>query len=101
MVSYDKGKGLLKIEVDLPDFKPEEIQVTVKDGQVEVNAKSEGNGELKQYRQLCYRYALPKDTDLAMVRSLLKSDGRLLIEARLCHHSCWNRPNLKKTSQFL
>ena len=32
--TYDKGKGLLKIEVDLPDFKPEEMQVTIKNGQL-------------------------------------------------------------------
>ena len=71
---------MLKIEVDLPDFKSEEIQVTVKDGQVEVMAKREGKDD---YRQVCYRYSLPKDAEIDKIRSLLKSDGRLLIEAPL------------------
>jgi len=82
--TVDKDKRLLKIELDLPDFKPEDIEVTVKDGHVEISAKSESSGDsIKEYRQFSYRYALPKDADIEKVRSLLKADGRLVIEAPL------------------
>lgn len=81
--SYDSEKGLLKIEVDLSGFKPEDIQVNIKDGQLEISAKSESNGDIKERRELHYSYALSKNADIEKVRSLLKGDGRLVIEAPL------------------
>lgn len=81
--SYDSEKGLLKIEVDLAGFKPEDIQVTIKDGQLEISAKSESNGDIKERRELHYSYSLSKNADIEKVRSLLKGDGRLVIEAPL------------------
>lgn len=81
--SYDSEKGLLKIELDLSGFKPEDIQVTIKDGQLEISAKSESTGDIKERRELHYSYALSKNADIEKVKSLLKSDGRLVIEAPL------------------
>lgn len=75
---------MFKIEVDLPDFKMEDIQVTVKNGEVIIKAKSEHtDGSFKQNREVNYRYSLPKEADIEKVRSLFKTDGRLVIEAPL------------------
>lgn len=80
----DNGQRIFKIEIDLPDFKPEDIQVTVTKGEIIINAKSEHNdSNLKQNRVFNYRYSLPEDADLDKVRSSLKTDGRLVIEAPL------------------
>jgi len=79
--TYDQDKRLLKIEVDLPNFNPEEIQVTVKSGQVEIAAKSDtSKGDFKESRELNYRYSIPADADIDKVRSILTADGRLVLE---------------------
>ena len=78
------GQRLFRIEVDLTDFKPEDIQVSVKKGEVIIKAKSEhSESNIKQNREFNYRYSLPEDADIDKVRSLLKTDGRLVIEAPL------------------
>lgn len=84
METIENGQRVFKIEVDLPDFKAEEIQVTVKNGEVQINAKNDhSEGSFTSKREVSYRYSLPKDADMEKVRSLLKTDGRLVIEAPL------------------
>lgn len=82
--TIENGEHLVRFEIDLPDFKPEDIQVTVKEGEVHVKAKHESNEkDLKQFREFSYCYSLPKDADIEKVRSILRVDGRLVIEAPL------------------
>lgn len=82
--TYDKEKGMLRIEVDLPNFAPEDIQVTIQNGQLEIVAKSETKGgEVKEARQLQYTYTLPEKAEVDKARSLLQNDGRLVIETPL------------------
>ena len=78
------GKRLYKIELDLPDFKPEEIQVTVKDNLVTVRAKHQGEKDgVKQHREYHYQYTLPQDVNPEHIKSLINSNGLLTIEAPL------------------
>ncbi|XP_027195949.2 heat shock protein Hsp-16.1/Hsp-16.11-like [Dermatophagoides pteronyssinus] len=84
METIEDGQRIFKIEIDLPDFKPEDVNVQVKKGEVKIDAKCELNeGTTKQFKQISYSYSLPEDVDLDRVRSLLKTDGRLVIEAPL------------------
>nr|QED58153.1 HSP16-2 [Dermatophagoides farinae] len=84
METIEDGQRMFKIEIDLPDFKPENVNVTVKKGEVKIDAKCEiTDGSSKQFKQINYSYSLPDDVDLDRVRSLLKTDGRLVIEAPL------------------
>ena len=81
----EDGQRLYKIALDLGhDFRPEDINVTVKDRSVTVKARreSEENG-CKQLREFSYQYSLPEDVNLENVKSLLTSDGLLTIEAPL------------------
>ncbi|KAI7695997.1 hypothetical protein SSS_08484 [Sarcoptes scabiei] len=84
METIENGQRIFKIEIDLPYFKPENINVTVKKGEVIIDAKLEiTEGSSKQSKQVNYCYSLPDEVDLDKVRSLLKTDGRLVIEAPL------------------
>ncbi|KAH7638608.1 heat shock protein 20-like protein [Dermatophagoides farinae] len=56
----------------------------IEKGEVKIDAKCEiTDGSSKQFKQINYSYSLPDDVDLDRVRSLLKTDGRLVIEAPL------------------
>jgi len=78
------GKRVYKIELNLPDFTPEHINVSIKDRDVTVRAKHESdtNG-CKQYREYTYQYTLPNEVDVQQVRSLISPEGLLTIEAPL------------------
>jgi HSP20 family molecular chaperone IbpA len=78
------GQRLYKIELDLPDFEPKDINVTIKDRNVTVKAKKETESEgCKQYREYSYQYTLPNEVNVEHVRSLLTNEGLLTIEAPL------------------
>lgn len=81
----EDGQRLYKIALDLGhEFKPENINVTVKDRLVTIKAKAETETDgCKQLRQFQYQYTLPEGANLEQVKSLLTPDGRLTIEAPL------------------
>ena len=81
----EDGQRLYKITLDLgPDFRPEDINVTVKDRFVTVKAKRESEEDgCKQLREFSYQYTLPEDVNLEQVKSLLTNGGTLTIEAPL------------------
>lgn len=82
--TVQNGQRILKIEIDLPDFKPNNVNVTIKNGEVNVVAKYENKeGSCKQSKHVDYSYSLPEDADLDKARSTLKSDGLLVIEIPL------------------
>lgn len=78
------GERVYRIEVDLQNFKPEDIKVTIKKGEVFITAKSELlEGSIKQNQEFTYQYTLPKEAIEEKVRSVLKTDGRLVIDSPL------------------
>jgi HSP20 family molecular chaperone IbpA len=70
--------------LDLPDFEPKDINVSIHDRNVTVKAKreTESNG-CKQYREYSYQYTLPNEVNIEQIRSLLSNEGLLTIEAPL------------------
>lgn len=83
------GERVHRLELDLEPllFKPENIKVTVKNSEVLISAKCEikedGGSSVKQSREFSYQYSLPAEADAEKVRSVLKEDGRLVIDAPL------------------
>ncbi|XP_013793689.1 heat shock protein beta-11-like [Limulus polyphemus] len=74
-----------KLELDLSDFNPEEIKITVKDNLLTVQArqdvkKPDGSRFLREYN---HEYTLPEEVNPEAVRSQLNPDGTLIIEAPL------------------
>jgi len=76
-------RDTFKINLDVKQFKPEELSVKVADGFVVV----EGNHEERQdehgfvSRQFSRRYKLPDNVDPDVVTSSLSSDGVLMVSA--------------------
>jgi len=78
------GQRVYKIEIDLPDFKPEDINVSIKDGVVSITAKREFESDgCKQSREYQYQYSLPAEANIEKIRSLIDGNGLLTIEAPL------------------
>ncbi|XP_067001479.2 protein lethal(2)essential for life [Anabrus simplex] len=79
-VQYDKDG--FKVNLDVQQFKPEEITVKTVGNSVLIEGKHEERQDEHGYisRQFQRRYALPKDVDPATVSSKLSSDGILTIE---------------------
>lgn len=84
----DDGRGRrLAIKVDVSQFKPEEVKVTVSDDHVltiratHVEEKSEDGGRV--LREYVRQYTLPNDVVTNSIKSLLAEDGTLTVEAPL------------------
>lgn len=78
------GKRMYKIELDLQDFEPEHIRVSVMDREVTIKAKRETETDgCKQLREYSYQYTLPAEVNPAEIRSLFNDNGILSIEAPL------------------
>ncbi|XP_068082413.1 alpha-crystallin A chain [Anabrus simplex] len=80
-VHYNKDG--FKVNLDVHQFKPEEVTVKTVGNSVVVEAKHEERPDEHGYisRQFQRRYSLPDDVDPDAVTSKLSSDGILLIEA--------------------
>ncbi|XP_044015898.1 protein lethal(2)essential for life-like [Aphidius gifuensis] len=78
-VKPDKDK--FQVILDVQQFKPEEIDVKVKDKFVTVEAKHEEKQDEHGWisRQFQRKYLIPEQCDLAKVNSSLSSDGVLTI----------------------
>lgn len=81
----EKGERKYKLYFDLPDFQPENINVTVRNKTLSVHAKKEDTDKegLKSYEEFQYEFKLPDDVKTEQVRSLLEPNGTLVIEADL------------------
>ena len=73
----------MKINLDVKQFKPEELNVKVVDGYVVVEGKHEERQDEHGFisRQFSRRYKLPDNVDPATVSSSLSSDGVLMVSA--------------------
>lgn len=80
-VSYDKDK--FQANLDVQQFKPEEISVKVSDNTVTVEGKHEEKQDEHGYisRHFVRKYLLPKGHDVNRIESKLSSDGVLTITA--------------------
>ncbi|XP_076328721.1 alpha-crystallin B chain-like [Tachypleus tridentatus] len=78
-------KRQYKLELDMSDFNPEDIKITVKDNLLTVYArqdvkKPDGSRFLREYN---HEYTLPEEVNPESVRSVLNPNGTLIVEAPL------------------
>lgn len=80
LLSDKKG---FKINLDVQQFKPEELKVAVSDGYIVVDGKHEERSDEHGYisRQFTRRYKIPENVDEKALLSNLSSDGVLSIKA--------------------
>ena len=80
-VQSDKEK--FQVQLDVQQFKPEEIEVKVTDRCVVVSAKHEEKKDEHGWisRQFVRKYLIPEQCDIDQVKSNLSSDGVLTIVA--------------------
>ncbi|XP_055952954.1 alpha-crystallin A chain-like [Argiope bruennichi] len=74
---------LFKVMVNVSHFKPEEIEVKIKDDSVVIHAKHEEKTDQHGFvsREFTRRYMLPEGTEADNVKSSLSPNGILTIEA--------------------
>lgn len=72
-----------QVNLDVQQFKPEEINVKVVDDHLVVEGKHEERQDKHGYisRQFTRRYKLPENVELESLKSTLSSDGILAITA--------------------
>lgn len=72
-----------KVNLDVQQFKPNEVSVKVEDGFVVVCGKHEERSDEHGFisRQFTRRYKLPDNVDVAAITSTLSSDGILSVGA--------------------
>lgn len=76
-------KNMFKVNLDVQQFKPEEISVKVVDDFLVIDARHEERQDSHGYisRHFTRRYKVPSDVDIDAVKSKLSSDGVLTLEA--------------------
>lgn len=76
-------KDSFRVDLDVQQFKPEEISVKVADGYVTVHGEHEEKEDEHGYisRRFTRRYLVPKDFDSHHIASKLSTDGILSISA--------------------
>lgn len=72
-----------KVNLDVQQFKPEEVSVKVVDGYIVVDGKHEERSDEHGFisRQFTRRYKVPDNVEPAAITSILSSDGVLSIGA--------------------
>lgn len=74
--------GVHRITMDLSGYKPEDVHVSLKDRVVTVEGKFEQKDEHHRlYQEWSKKYTLPESADLDKMKSMIDSDGVLIIEA--------------------
>ena len=81
--SIHSDKDGLKINLDVQQFKPEDLKVTVTNGYIVVDGKHEERQDKHGFvsRQFTRKYKLPDNIDDTALESLLSSDGVLTLLA--------------------
>jgi HSP20 family molecular chaperone IbpA len=72
-----------RVNVDVDGFKPEEINISVKENALVIGAKMERKAEdgSKFQQEFTREMTLPEEVDLTTLKSFLSNDGVLSIEA--------------------
>lgn len=81
----DDGTRRFQLRIDVSQFKPEEVKITIRDRLLTVYAKhieTKNNGS-KFFQEYCREYTLPTEVRTEEVRSLFTPMGTLVIEAPL------------------
>ncbi|XP_014261340.1 alpha-crystallin B chain-like [Cimex lectularius] len=81
--SIVSNKDEFKVNLDVQQFKPEELKVKVENDMIVVDAKHEERSDEHGFisRQFTRKYKIPKDVDLNGLKSNLSSDGVLTLQA--------------------
>lgn len=81
--SVSLDKDAFKVNLDVQQFKPEEIEVKIVDKYIMVTAKHEEKKDEHGLisRQFVRRYAIPEGVDPDTITSSISSDGILMIQA--------------------
>lgn len=81
--SVTADKNTFRVNLDVQQFKPEEIDVKVVDDYLVVDAKHEERQDNHGFisRHFTRRYKVPSDVDIDAIKSKLSSDGILTLEA--------------------
>lgn len=81
--SLHDSKNDFKVNLDVQQFKPEEINVRLQDNFLVVEAKHEERQDKHGYvsRHFTRRYKLPDNVDVEKIKSSLSSDGVLSLTA--------------------
>lgn len=76
-------KNEVRINLDVQQFKPEELKVRISDGFIVVEGKHEERSDQHGFisRQFTRRYKIPENVDEAAITSNLSSDGVLTLKA--------------------
>ena len=74
--------GNFRLEVDIEDFKPDELTVKTQDMRVVVCAKREEKvGNRSSSRELSREYTIPESVDPLTIKAFFTDGGKLIIEA--------------------
>ena len=82
MLGLQEEKDKMEVTLDTSGYKPDELKVEIKGGELCVEGKHEErsqSGEVMVSRQMSKQYQLPSSADPAQVTSNLSRDGVLLI----------------------
>ncbi|CAH1401069.1 unnamed protein product [Nezara viridula] len=81
--TFSSNKNEFKVNLDVQQFKPDELKLKVVDGFLVVDGKHEERSDEHGFisRQFTRRYKIPEDVDQEKLNSHLSSDGVLSISA--------------------
>ncbi|CAH1398830.1 unnamed protein product [Nezara viridula] len=81
-ISSDKSE--FKINLDVQQFKPDELKVKVVDDYLVIEGKHEERSDEHGFitRQFTRRYKIPQDVDQSAIESNLSTDGVLTLKAK-------------------
>ncbi|KAK3597943.1 hypothetical protein CHS0354_042288 [Potamilus streckersoni] len=80
IVTEADGTRRMKVQLDLSQFKPEELNVTVKEGQVTVHAKHEDKSDTSHvYQEFSRSFVIPEGVDADTLSCSLSRDGVLTL----------------------
>ncbi|XP_014253813.1 alpha-crystallin A chain-like [Cimex lectularius] len=81
--SIVSDKDGFKVNLDVQQFKPEELKVKVENDMVVIDGKHEERSDEHGFisRQFTRKYRIPKDVDVNALKSNLSSDGVLSLHA--------------------
>jgi len=78
--SMQLKNGIFRLEVDLQDFEPEDIDISVEGGELTLTAKREvKRGNSSSFREFKERFAIPEGVDITQLSSEITGDGILVI----------------------
>jgi HSP20 family molecular chaperone IbpA len=78
------GSRQLKLQFDVRNFKPEELEIKTLDNKLMVHAKHQEESENSQvYREYQRQFLLPEGIELDKMKSVLSPEGVLTVEAPL------------------